>query len=200
MYSLHVVSHPFDGFWDLKHEKKGSYKSAFSIIVLLAFVFVFERQNSGFLFNFNDLSRLNIISEIMRVIVPFLLWCAANWCLTTLMDGEGSYKDIFISTAYAIVPLILIKFPVTIASNFATAQEGVFLYVFQSFAVLWTVYLLFVSTMTIHQYSLGKTVVTMLLIVVGIGIIVFIGVLFFNLILEITGFVSNLVHEINFRI
>ena len=27
-YALHVITHPFDGFWDLIHEKKGSIAAA----------------------------------------------------------------------------------------------------------------------------------------------------------------------------
>ena len=32
-FSLHVIGHPFDGFWDLIHEKRGSIAAANTILI-----------------------------------------------------------------------------------------------------------------------------------------------------------------------
>ena len=34
------------------------------------------------------------MSQIVSVLIPLFLFVTANWCLTTLFDGEGNYKDI----------------------------------------------------------------------------------------------------------
>ena len=69
-----------------------------------------------------------------------------------------------------------------------------------SIAIIWFVWLLFTGTMTVHQYSAGKTVVTMLLTLVVIGIIVFLGVLFFSMVQQMINFVTSVYKEISFRI
>ncbi|MGB4387782.1 MAG: hypothetical protein WBI89_01090, partial [Caldicoprobacterales bacterium] len=88
-YVFYLIFHPFNGFWDLKHEKKGNLGSAFVIVGLLGVTFILRRQATGFIFNTVNLLELNIFVEIMSVILPFALWCVANWSLTTLLDGEG---------------------------------------------------------------------------------------------------------------
>ena len=36
-YSLYTITHPFDGFWDLTHEKRGSIAAANILTLLLVF-------------------------------------------------------------------------------------------------------------------------------------------------------------------
>ena len=116
-YSLYLIFHPFDGFWDLKHEKRGNIKTALIIFAMVGVTFILRRQLTGFILNEVKLRELNVIVEILSIVVPFFLWCVANWCLTTLMDGEGSFKDIVITSAYALVPLVLINIPLIVFSN-----------------------------------------------------------------------------------
>lgn len=47
----------------------------------------------------------------MSVALPVALWVLANWCLTTLFDGEGTLKDVYIATCYALTPLPLFGHP-----------------------------------------------------------------------------------------
>ena len=101
-YSLYVVFHPFKGFWDLKHEKKGNVFSAWVLVASLILLYILRRQMTGFILNFNILNEMNIFVEILSVLVPLGLWCLSNWCITTLVDGEGSFRDIFVTTAYAL--------------------------------------------------------------------------------------------------
>ena len=37
-YSLYVITHPFDGFWDLNREKKGSMAAAHTIFILFLLI------------------------------------------------------------------------------------------------------------------------------------------------------------------
>ena len=39
-YSLHVITHPFDGFWDLVHEKRGSLAAAHTFLALFLITYV----------------------------------------------------------------------------------------------------------------------------------------------------------------
>lgn len=198
-YAFHVMFHPFDGFWDLKHERRGSVPAAWIWLFLLFVAVLIDRQWTGFIFNPYDPDELNVFNELMRVAVPVGLWCVANWCITTLMDGEGTFKDIFIATSYSTVPLVLVLVPAAMLSNAVTREEGAFLVFFRYGAVLWTVYLLFAGMLTVHQYSPRKTVFSMAATVVGIGIILFIALLFFYLLQQLLTFGLNVYKEISFR-
>ncbi len=198
-FSTYVIFHPFKGFWELKKEKKGNYASASILVLLLVLVFIARRQLTGFIFNTNDTSDLNIIFEISGVLLPFFLWCVANWCITTLMDGEGNFKEIVLTTAYAITPLILINIPLIIMSNVITINEGSLYYFFDVVAILWTGALLVFGLMTIHEFTFGKTILTALIAVVGMVVIIFIGLLFFALVQQIANFIGILYRELALR-
>ena len=59
-------------------------------------------------------------------------------CLTTLFDGEGTLKDVYIATCYALTPLPLFVIPMTIVSNFVTADEMSLVSMFLTLAYVWT--------------------------------------------------------------
>src|SRR5690554_3653523 len=199
-FSFYVIFHPFKGFWDLKHEKKGSMQAALTILVLLIVTYILQRQYTGFIFNENDPKKLNVFTEIISVVLPFFLWTTANWCITTLMEGEGSFRDIVIATAYALVPLVLIGLPSILLSRIINADEGAFYYFFSVVSMLWSGALILAGSTVTHQYSMGKTVFTSLLSVVGMGLMIFIGLLVFSLLQQMISFVYTIYREIAFRL
>jgi len=199
-YSLYLIFHPFDGFWDLKHEKKGNLKTAMLIVAMVCVTYILRRQLTGFILNEVKLRELNIIVEILSVALPFFLWCVANWCLTTLMDGEGSFKDIVITSAYALIPIILINLPLIVFSNIITLEEAAFYRFFDILAIAWAGMLLFLGTSVVHQYSLTKTFLTSICIVIGMGLIIFIALLFFSLLQQMFSFFYTIYKEVALRL
>ena len=199
-YSFYVIFHPFDGFWELKHEKRGNASVATILLGILIMVFIFIRQYTGFIFNTRNLAKLNIYIEILSVALPFILWCIVNWSMTTLMDGKGTFKDIYIATAYSFVPIIIINIPATILSHFLTMQEGTFYNFLLVFSIIWSLILLFFGTMTIHDFNVGKMVYTAILTVIGIGFVLFIGMLFFSLINKVLIFINQIYLEVYMRL
>lgn len=201
MYTFHVILHPFDGFWDLKHEKRGGVAGATVLLLLATLTVVIRDFMSGYLYtDLTKLQTMNITSSLLNLLVPFFLWCIANWCLTSLMDGKGSFKDIYVATAYALTPLILLVIPATLLSNMLVMEELAFVSYAISFALIWTGLLIFFGSMVTHDYSLGKNVVVSLLTIVGIAIILFLAFLFFNVTSRLITFIQNIIMELSFRV
>lgn len=198
-YGFHVITHPFDGFWDLKREKRGTLAAAVTFAVLTVLMLVVRKQGTAFLFNMNRLEDVDMMVDIVTVGMLFILWCVANWCLTSLMDGEGKMQDIAIFTGYSLLPLLIIQFPLVVVSHMITAEEGTFYYVFTVISCLWTIALLLVGMMITHQYSMKKTLVTTVLTLVGMAIILFIALLFFSVIQQFLTFIVTAYKEIRFR-
>lgn len=198
-YGFHVITHPFDGFWDLKREHRGTLSAALTFAVLTVLMLVMQKQGTAFLFNMNRLEEVDMMVDIVTVGLLFILWCVSNWCLTSLMDGEGKMRDIAIFTGYSLLPLLLIQFPLILVSHVITAEEGTFYYVFSVFSYLWTIALLVLGTMITHQYSMKKTLATTLLTLLGMAIILFIGLLFFSVIQQFLTFIVTAYKEIRFR-
>ena len=198
-YGFYVITHPFDGFWGLRRENKGSIAAAFTFVILTILTFTIEKQNTGFLFNLNRLSELNVVVDIITVLLIYVLWCVANWCTTSLMEGKGRMQDILIAVGYSLLPIILIRLPMVAMSHMITTNEGSFYYVLGVISYLWAGFLIFTGTMVIHQYSVGKTIVTCAITVLGMAILMFIGLLFFNVIQQMITFVVTIYRELRFR-
>lgn len=193
-----LVFHPVEGFWQLQRENKGSIKFAFLWIALWVFNNIFARQATGFLFNLNY-SPVNIFNETRNVLILAFLFCASNWAVTTLMDGESTVKDIFMTYTYASLPIFIIGIPVTVFSRFATFGEAIYIDMLSGASYLIFAILLFIGIMTINQYSIKKTVLTTAITLVTAGIIVFVFILFFSILSQLTGFVMAMYKEINLR-
>lgn len=198
-YVWHLIFHPLDGFWDLKREKRGSLAASFTFVALAIITLAIEKVGTGFLFNNNKLSETNVLVDAITVLLIFGLWCIANWCTTSLMDGKGRMVDILTAMGYALFPITLIRLPMVLFSHIIISDEGAFYYVFGFIAYAWVAILVFTGTMMVHDYSLGKTVVTCMITVLGMAILMFLGLLFFHVISEIITFVLTIYKEIRFR-
>ncbi|WP_461248498.1 YIP1 family protein [Treponema sp. R6D11] len=132
--------------------------------------------------------------------MPVGLWTVANWSLTTLMDGKGRMFEIYMSVCYALTPYVIITAITIILSQFITFDEGAIYWVLASFAAIWTGILILAGMMMVHDYSLVKTVLSSLLTIVGMGVMVFIFVIFFSLISDAVSYFVSLYKEILFRL
>ena len=198
LYVFHLCFHPFDGFWDLKHEKRGSVRAASTILGITILALFYNSIGRGYLFNPED-KYSTIIISIISVAIPVVLWSVSNWCLTTLFDGEGSFKDIYIATCYSLAPLPLFLIVSTVLTNVMTTTEGSMVNLLVTVGVIWMAMLLFFGTLVTHDYSLGKNVITMLGTILAMLVIMFVIILFSSLVMKMVTFVIAIVKEIGNR-
>ncbi len=199
LYVFHLMYHPFDGFWDLKHEKRGSVRAANTIVALTILAFFYQSVGSGYIANPTK-SYSTIFAQVLTVGVPLLLWVVANWCLTTLFDGEGSLKDIYIACGYAIAPLPILTVISTILTNVLTAEEMAIATLLTAISFIWAGLLLFLGMAVTHDYSMGKNMITVIGTLLAMVVIMFVAILFGTLIGKMVSFVSALSVEISYRL
>ena len=198
LYGFYVIVHPFDGFWDLKHEKRGSVRGGLCILALTVLAVVYNSIGSAYLFG-GGKGKVDIVGPMVTVLLLVGLWCLANWCLTTLFEGEGSLKDIFVATTYALVPIPIVMIPATIATHFCSLAEAEFITLALGIAYVWTGLLIIFGSMTTHGYSMGRNLAISFFTIVGMVFIMFMAVLFWNLITRMVSFVRDIITEISYR-
>ena len=199
LYVFHLIFHPFDGFWDLKHEKRGSVRAASTILGITIVAFFYQAIGQGYMFNpRGDYS--TVLIQVIAVLVPVLLWVVANWCLTTLFDGEGSFKDIYIATCYSLAPLPVFVTLSTILTNVFTASEGSMVNLLVSIGYVWVGLLLFFGMSVTHDYSIGKNIITVIGTIAAMVVIMFIAILFSSLVIKMVTFIIAIFSEIGNRI
>ena len=196
----HVIFHPVEGFEDLRWKKKGSLKIAFIIVFLLFVAIVADRQLTGFQFNTAYVKVFNIVPLLVQSIVYFFTWVIGNWALCTLFDGEGTLKKICIYSAYALVPYIVCTFLSVFISNFIVSEEKIWMSAIYYLGLIWSVVLMVQAMKAVHQYSFGKTLVSMFFTIVAMLLILFLAILLLSLFQQVYVFGYSVYTEIAYRI
>lgn len=198
-YATHVMFHPFDGFWDLKREKRGSLRAANILVALFVLLYGARYQLSGYCFTHARFEDLNVLYGLLMMVLPLAMWIVSNWCFTSLMDGEGSFKDIYIATAYALAPYIITAIPMLLLSHCLSGNEAFIYNTFDSIIMFWMLALIFFGMQITHDYSLGKGILTGVLTLVGMCLMMFLALVCFNIGQDMISFVRDIYTEVSYR-
>jgi hypothetical protein len=200
VFPFYVLTHPIDGFYELKEGKKGLYKVATLFFLIHSILSVVEFAYTGFIFNNINPSQFRIFRSIILSVLPYVVFIVANWSITSLMDGKGKFKEIYLVIGYSFFPYITLRIISIFMSNFYSIDEGFFYYGTISFGLGLSLYLIFMGIRSIHEYSVFKTVVTILLTFLSMTVIIFMGLLAINLAQQIILFIQTIIKEITLRL
>ncbi|MBR5090888.1 MAG: YIP1 family protein [Ruminiclostridium sp.] len=198
-WPFYVMRHPFEGYDDLRWKKGYNMKVAWVIVIAFFIISVASAQFTGFLFNDTYVKVFNIVPYFSSSVILFLTWVVGNWSLCTLFDGEGTMRNIFCVSAYALLPYLFSELIVIIASNFLLRTEGGFISFFRYLGIVWSIVLMISGMKTVHQYSIPKTLVAMFFTVVAMAIILFLAVLLLTLFQQVFVFGYSIYTELMYR-
>ncbi|MDR2571870.1 MAG: YIP1 family protein [Oscillospiraceae bacterium] len=198
-YLIGILSHPLDSFYEIRYRDKGSVPIALICVFLLSVNFTLNRIFTGFILNDVNPRSIDGIQELGIFIIILGLFSIGNWSVTVLMEGEGRMRDIVTVSGYSLLPLVLLLGPATILSRFVAIEEAAFYQFLIGIAIVWTILLMLIGVMTVHNYTLFKTLITLVLTFITMLIIMFISLLIFDLINQIIGFFRSIYTEIIFR-
>ncbi len=197
-FAKKLIFRPLHGAWILVSEKRGSVKAATTLLIAVSFMSLLQARFTGFIFD-AEAEDVNILAEFATICLPVLLFAVCNWCVTSLMSGQGTFKAIYMSTCYSLTPILYLYPVAIILSNILTLDEGDFYSVFVTIALIWVFMLIILGNMRIHDYTLGMAVLELLITVVVMLLIVFLAILFFALVQQMASFVGNIFEEIATR-
>ncbi len=198
-FPKYVLFHPFDGYDELKREKKGKVSVAVIFMLLFILLRIYKYLGEGFVINPRNPLALNTFDEFFSVALLIFLFTVGNWSITTLLEGKGTYREIFIVTGYSLFPVVIIGFPAVFISNYLTLDEIGLYSLAMSAAYFLTGVMLFMGILNIHEYGLLKTIFTFILTVVAMAFMAFLGLLFFDLIQQFLSFVKSVYQELRLR-
>ncbi|MFD0717507.1 YIP1 family protein [Paenibacillus sp. GCM10027626] len=200
LHTFRLMRHPVDGYYELEAEGKSSVLSATLLLLLLFAVRMFELYQTSFLFADWDVRKINILTEFLKVYVPFFAWVVSNYLVSTINDGEGKFKDIYKGSVYAFSPYIVFAAPAAVMSQGLTKLEAV-LYDFASAGiVLYSVFLMFMMVKEIHGYEIGQTIKNIFLTLIGMIIMALLAFILFGLSNQVTDFVESIFQEVMYRV
>ena len=193
---LKLFAHPIDGFNDVKFEKRGSLALANIILFIYFLEGIVKYFSVSYLFSNNEAQSFSIWPIVLKSIVIVVLWCTMNWAMCTLLDGEGKFKEIWIATCYALTPLVLFEVPLNIFSNFMTLSESMFYTAISNALVVWTLLLVFLGMMVVHQFTVTKTFGSIILTLIMMVIFAFLVLLAFSIGQQMITFVNTIATEL----
>lgn len=194
-----VLTSPLNTFEKLKYYGNWKLYPSFIILLLLFMVLSIEKQYTNFKFNYNNIDDINIVLIAVAVFSVASAWSVINWAITTLMEGKGKIKEIWIATAYCLLPYIIATLLKVILSHYFIIEEAAFLGIIQFIGMAWSVLLIFGASATIHDYTFNRNIGSLILTLLGILFVVFLLVLFFGLIQHVTQFVQTIYMEYMIR-
>lgn len=199
LYPFYVISHPFDGFYEVRHRGKGSVSLALLLIFLFGLSFSLNRRYAGFVVNLINPRHVDSRAEIIGIFLAVILFATANWSITCLMEGEGRFKDIITVIGYSMLPMVIVFVPATFISRFIASDEESIYYLIISLSIIYFVILLLIGIMVIHNFGFGKTLGTLLLTFVALMLIIFIILLLLSLINQVWLFLQSVYTELIMR-
>lgn len=196
---LKLLFHPIECFNNIKNYNKGSVLIATVILILFYVSAISQKLFSSFMYNRVDLSDFNSIFTLLGTVGLVLLYVVVNWAACVLFEGKGKGKEIYCASCYCLIPLILSNVLYTVLSYVIvpSGNSGMSLLT-AVFTGIFVIYLL-LSVTVIHDFSFFKAIGLMLIIVLGIGIVIFVLFAMLTLAQDLLGFVIGVSKEATLR-
>ncbi len=199
LYMFHFLKNPADACYGVKQEKKAGVLSAGIILISLFVIYILGLIFTGFIFNNVILAETILLKEAFKILIPIIIFIVSNYLMSSLMEGEGTFKAVFINTTGALMPILVIYPFLIIISNFLTLNEA-FLYQFGIFGMtIWSVILVYFNVKETHNYSVGQTFVNLFLSLVFMVVIIIILLIVYLMVTQVSNFVTDVIKEVILR-
>lgn len=198
-YNFHVCLHPFEGFGEIRANKRADVGSATIMLLLCMASVAGGVLTQGYVVRGGE-QGVGLVSSLLVVLVPLVLFTAANWCLTCLMDGEGSAANIYITACYSLLPITLTSLPLGLISNLIGGRDLGFYRFMSAIPIVVALFLLYCGTIVIHNYGAVRNILVFVMTAAGMIILTFIATLLLELGQQMWGLVTDIWREISLRL
>lgn len=177
IYALRTPRHPMDYYYEIRKHRQGSILST-TVIYLLFFIdFMAFKTQKGFIYQTMKVEDLDIGSIVLGFFILLGLFILCNYLVTSINDGDGTFKQIYMIPAYGLMPAMISILVVTLVSYVLTYNEAFLLTIVLIIGITWSVITIFIGLQTVHDYTFGETVRSILLTVIFMIIVAVIGII-----------------------
>ncbi|HHT97007.1 MAG TPA: DUF1282 family protein [Clostridiales bacterium] len=163
LFSFKIPKHPIDKYYEIRVFREGSTVGA-TIIYLITFVaYIAYKTSKGFIYQYKAVEDMDINAIIIGFIAIITLFVICNYLVTSINDGDGNFKQVYMIPAYGLIPVIISMISITISSHYLTYNEAFILDVILYIGVIWTIIVIFLGFQTVHDYSFKETIISFIL-------------------------------------
>lgn len=196
----YFLRHPIDGVYYLKTGRRGSVLAASILYVTALAVYMICRGLTSFVFGGGYSYYNDPLAIFLIVVVPAVLFLVGSYLISSINDGEGDFRSVYVSFGYSLSFFIICWPFLTLISHGFTLTE-LFIYQLLTFLILgYTGILIFISIKEAHVYNLKKTVANILLTLFFMVVAILAAIILYILWRELLSFVSEVYEEVRYRV
>lgn len=197
----HVAFHPIDGFDAIRYEGEGSYPHAFLIMLLYIVSTILSKVLTGFVFSGQtSLEYYDWDMILLMTVLPWILISVVNYGVTTIMYGEGRFRDVIIGGAYCHVPFILTQIPLALISRVLTTNEASIFNLAQVIIYIWVGLMVYFCIKGVHGFHPIKGIVVFLLTAAGVVAVVLLFMIVYGLAIQMFDFIIQFGKELSYLV
>lgn len=189
---------PADAFYGVKHEGKVSVLSATILYIAVILIYIVNKYACGFLFKQIPDGYYEIGMDLVLLISGIALFLIACNLICSIRDGEGTFRQMYCSFAYALGPYVMIK-PIAFALSFVlTYNEAFIITLLNIAAVALCLVLVVMMVKSLQNYNFRETFAALLLTLFTMLMIVIAVVIAAALVAQLWEFITAVWKEARF--
>ena len=192
-----ILRHPLLTFEAIKYNGIGSVLVASIIYGVSVVVFLLSYIFTGFIFR-NP--HTDIILLLGMYILGMALYIGISYLISTINDGEGSFRNMYVATSYGLSPVIFMFIPVSLLSLVLTLNEAFIYTTLIQVSVAYSILLQFLMIKEIHDYSVKDTIKNVLLTIFGIASLLVVVFIVYLLLSQVGVFIKDVILEVIARV
>ncbi len=194
----YFLRNPADANYGVKHEGKVSVLSATILYAATLLIYIISKYATGFLFKMVPDGTYEVGMDLVLVLGGITLFLTSCNLICSIRDGEGTFKQMYCSFAYALGPYIMLK-PISFALSFVLTYNEAFLITLIDIAAIALCLMLVVMMVKeLQNYSFSETFVTLLLTLFTMLMIVIALVIAAAMVAQLWEFISAVWKEARF--
>ena len=154
---------PDDTAWEIRRNRAGSVPGAVVLYLVFFASYMLYLTRKGFVYQSADVQDMDIGFIVLGFWVLLLGFIFCNYLVTSITDGNGTLRQIFLLPAYGLLPVICALLAVTAVSHALTYNEAFLLTIILIVGIVWSAVIIFLGLMTLHEYSFKETVLSLIL-------------------------------------
>ncbi len=194
-----MLKNPYDACYGIKREKRASYLSALILLLMFFVLYVLNKYYAGFLFKMMPDGYFEVLNDFLVIFGAFLLLTICCYLVCTITDGEARFRDIVITAAYALIPMIIFLPIKLVLTNVLTYNEEFFITMIDFVSIGWTALLIVLMLMYQNDYTLKQTFKTIFLTLFCVLVVVALIVVLYMLISQMVDFITSIYGEVVYR-
>lgn len=196
LFAFTIIRHPINHYYEIKKRREGSVLGASILYGLFFIAFILYQTSKGFIYQYISVEDLDVNGIVVGFFAILFLFIICNYLVTSINDGDGTFKQVYMIPAYGTTPLLISMISVILLSYVFTYNESFLLTLIMIIGVTLTLISIFTGLQTVHNYTGKETVKSLIITVIFMIIAAVVSIIVIILWERLYQFIYTVVQEV----